>query len=38
MADNDGGDLQSRLLKGEDPIAGLDGPGGDKSAVKNSEI
>ena len=34
----DGDDLQSRLLKGEDPIAGLDGPGGDKSAVKNSEI
>lgn len=31
------GDLQSRLLKGEDPIAGQDGAG-DKSSVKNSEI
>ena len=34
MADD--GDLQSRLLKGEDPIGGLEG--GDKSQVQNSEI
>lgn len=36
-----GGDLQSRLLRGEDPIAGAEGGAyGDKNkgTVKNSEI
>ena len=31
------GDLQSKLLRGEDPIGGGDGAG-DKNSIKNSEI
>ena len=35
MSDGDvGGDLQSRLLKGEDPLAGAEG----KTEIKNAEI